>query len=58
MWAIGLALFFGLPDYYRQKPGAIPSFYVAVCRKGVVLVSDIWLVSLVYANGLSGFGPW
>src|SRR5690348_4911851 len=26
MWAIGGIIFFGLPDYYRQNPGTIPSF--------------------------------
>ncbi|KAL3425171.1 glycosyl transferase group 1 [Phlyctema vagabunda] len=47
MWAIGAALFYGLPDYYRQKPGAVPSFYSAVSRKGVVL----WFWTMVILQG-------
>lgn len=39
MWFIGAVLFFGLPNYYRQKLGVIKSFYSSLCRKGVVLVS-------------------
>jgi alpha-1,3-glucan synthase len=41
MWAIATLLFFGLPDYYRQKPGGVPSFYKALCRKHLVQVSNI-----------------
>ncbi|RDW80976.1 hypothetical protein BP5796_05674 [Coleophoma crateriformis] len=47
MWAIGACLYFGLPEYYRQKPGAIPSFYIAICRKGVVL----WFWVMVILQG-------
>jgi hypothetical protein len=43
MWTVGTLLFFGLPDYYRQKPGAVPSFYGALCRKGVVIVSKVYI---------------
>lgn len=35
--AIGVTLFFGLPDYYRQTPGAIPAFYKATMRRKIVL---------------------
>ena len=50
LWSIGLILYLGLPDYYRQKPGQIPSFYKSVtCRKIVlwffvtVLIQNYWL---------------
>ena len=38
MWAVGVILFLGLPDYYRQTPGQVPSFYGSVMRRKVVLV--------------------
>lgn len=37
LWAIGLVLFFGLPIYYRQKPGGVPSFYTAVLRRKIIV---------------------
>ena len=37
MWAISLLLFFGLPDYYRQSPGRVPSFYSAALRRKVII---------------------
>ena len=37
LWAIGLLLFFGLPDYYRQSPGRVPSFYSAALRRKVIV---------------------
>ena len=50
MWAIGLILFFGLPNYYRQEPGKIPSFYSSLYRRKIVLwffvtviVQNYWL---------------
>lgn len=35
---VGVALFIGLPDYYRQLPGRIPAFYTSVTRRKIVLV--------------------
>jgi len=35
---VGLCLFLGLPDYYRQMPGRIPAFYKSVTRRKLVLV--------------------
>ncbi|EFQ32048.1 glycosyl transferase group 1 [Colletotrichum graminicola] len=50
LWAVGLALFFGLPDYYRQAPGYIPSFYASLIRRNIVpwffltvVVQNYWL---------------
>ena len=37
LWSIGLTLYLGLPDYYRQTPGQIPSFYTSVTRRKIVL---------------------
>lgn len=39
MWAVGLSLYFGLPKFYRQTPGRVPSFYTALLRRKIVLVS-------------------
>ncbi|KAK3382174.1 alpha amylase [Lasiosphaeria ovina] len=36
-WAIGLVLFWGLPDYYRQSPETIPGYYVSLFRRKTVL---------------------
>ena len=50
LWAIGLILFLGLPDYYRQTPGQIPSFYHSIIRRKIVLwffvtvlIQNYWL---------------
>jgi len=37
IWGIGAICFFGLPPYYRQAPGHVPSFYKAVLRRKIVL---------------------
>ncbi|GES61345.1 alpha-1,3-glucan synthase [Aspergillus terreus] len=37
LWAIGLLLIFGLPNYYRQSPGKVPSFYKSLFRRKIVL---------------------
>ncbi|KAI4280846.1 MAG: hypothetical protein L6R38_004122 [Xanthoria sp. 2 TBL-2021] len=50
LWAIGLVLLFGLPSYYRQAPGKIPSFYIAFFRRKIVIwffiaviIQNYWL---------------
>jgi alpha-1,3-glucan synthase len=35
-WVLGLASFIGLPDYYRQSPDKIPSFYGSLIRRRIV----------------------
>jgi alpha-1,3-glucan synthase len=35
--AIGISLFFGLPDFYCSSPGSLPSFYRALCRRKIIL---------------------
>lgn len=49
-FAIWLALFFGLPDYYRASPGSAPSFYSSIISRKIVLwflfaviVQNYWL---------------
>lgn len=34
---IGLALFLGLPDFYRSAPGSVPSFYQSLRRRKIIL---------------------
>ena len=50
LWICGLIIFFGLPDYYRQAPGAVPSFYSSLTRRKIilwffvtVLIQNYWL---------------
>ncbi|KAK3392778.1 alpha amylase [Podospora didyma] len=42
-WAIGIILFYGLPDYYRQSPETIPGYYVSLFRRKTV----IWFFVMV-----------
>ena len=37
VWTVGALLWFGLPNYYRQKPGKMPSFYKSAMKRKVVL---------------------
>lgn len=37
LWGVGLLLFFGLPKYYRQAPGKVPSFYKSLFRRKIVM---------------------
>lgn len=37
LWAVGTVIWIGLPSYYRQHPGAIPSFYAGISRRKIVL---------------------
>lgn len=50
LWLVGIILYLGLPDYYRQTPGYIPSFYKSLLRRHVVpwfflsvVVQNYWL---------------
>ena len=38
MWSVGVILFKGLPPYYRQAPGNIPSFYSSLFRRKIIIV--------------------
>ncbi|KAK2735900.1 Cell wall alpha-1,3-glucan synthase ags1 [Onygenales sp. PD_40] len=37
LWGIGLLMYFGLPNYYRQTPGKVPSFYKSLFRRKIVV---------------------
>lgn len=37
LWAVGIIIYMGLPDYYRQRPGSISNFYIAMFRRKIVL---------------------
>ncbi|KAE8549991.1 hypothetical protein EYB25_008516 [Talaromyces marneffei] len=37
LWAIGILLAFGLPDYYRQTPGKVASFYKSIFRRKIIM---------------------
>ncbi|KAF2458155.1 hypothetical protein BDY21DRAFT_214196 [Lineolata rhizophorae] len=36
-WAVGTIVFAGLPDFYRQRPGKVPSFYKSLARRKIIL---------------------
>ena len=37
LWGLGLVTWFGLPKFYRQAPGKMPSFYRSLARRNLVL---------------------
>jgi alpha-1,3-glucan synthase len=37
LWGVGILLALGLPDYYRQTPGKVASFYQSLYRRKIVL---------------------
>jgi alpha-1,3-glucan synthase len=50
LWIIGIISFVGLPDYYRQSPDKIPSFYTSLIRRKIVpwffltvIIQNYWL---------------
>ncbi|KAH6867595.1 hypothetical protein B0T10DRAFT_597082, partial [Thelonectria olida] len=70
LWFLGIASFVGLPDYYRQSPNTIPSFYMSLLRRHIVpwflfsvVVQNYWLSApygrnwqfLFYAKAISGW---
>jgi len=46
LWVLGFVLFKGLPDYYRQSPGTVPSFIPSILRRKIVL----WFFMLVVSR--------
>ena len=36
LWIVGAAVYYGLPNYYRQIPGRIPSFYPSILRRKII----------------------
>jgi alpha-1,3-glucan synthase len=50
LWAIGVILYLGLPDFYRQSPATIPGFYISLYRRKIVpwffvaiILQNYWL---------------
>jgi len=50
LWALGVISYMGLPDYYRQLPDKIPSFYMSMVRRHIipwfllmVIIQNYWL---------------
>ncbi|PWY83588.1 alpha-1,3-glucan synthase [Aspergillus heteromorphus CBS 117.55] len=50
LWLLGALVFFGLPSYYRQTPGQVPTFYLSLFRRRIILwffymvfISNYWL---------------
>jgi alpha-1,3-glucan synthase len=39
LWLVGIVIYFGLPEFYSQNPGKVPSFYMSLLRRKIVLVS-------------------
>ncbi|KAK4155658.1 family 5 putative glycoside hydrolase family 13/Glycosyltransferase [Chaetomidium leptoderma] len=53
LMALSVATYFGLPEYYRQTPGSIPSFFKSIFRRKLiicflisVLIQNYWLSSV------------
>lgn len=38
LWIVGAMVLFGLPGYYRQAPGQVPTFYLSLFRRRIILV--------------------
>jgi len=36
-WIIAFIMYYGLPKYYRQQPGQVPSFYISLLRRKIVI---------------------
>jgi len=49
LWSIGLMLLVGLPEYYRQSPGHIPSFIPSIFRRKIVL----WFLATIVSSSFS-----
>lgn len=47
LWIVGIAIFFGLPDYYRQAPGTVPDFVSSILRRRIVLWFFMMVVCLL-----------
>jgi len=48
LFALGAIVYFGLPEYYRQTPGSIPSFFKSIFRRKLIIVSfPLCLVRIV-----------
>lgn len=57
MWINGIALFFGLPEYFRQGPLQNPSFYRSIMRRKIILVSP-QLIRIARGNCTNVLPQW
>jgi alpha-1,3-glucan synthase len=48
LWVVGLVMYFGLPEFYRQKPGTQPDFYTAIFRRKIV----VWFLIAVFIQNV------
>ena len=48
LWAVGIVLLFGLPSYYRQRPGRTPDFYAAIFRRHII----VWFLIAVFVQNI------
>ncbi len=56
MWMNGVALLLGLPEYFRQPPLRIPSFYRSIARRKTIIVSrliECYIQRLVTVTNIS-----
>lgn len=44
LWAIAVVLAVGLPAYYRQTPGKVPSFYTSFWRRKIILWFFVYVI--------------
>lgn len=62
LWLLGALVFFGLPAYYRQAPGQVPTFYLSLFRRRIILVClfqfSLKLILILTAVFCSGFSTW
>lgn len=54
LWAVGLVCFFGLPDFYRQKPGRVPDFITSIFRRKIV----VWFIAATFVQNLFLSAPY
>ncbi|KAK3376547.1 hypothetical protein B0T24DRAFT_700204 [Lasiosphaeria ovina] len=47
LMALSVVTYFGLPEYYRQSPGSIPSFFKSIFRRKLIIC---FLVSVIVQN--------
>jgi alpha-1,3-glucan synthase len=48
LWAVGIILYTGLPEFYRQKPGSQPEFYTSIFRRKIV----VWFLIAVFIQNI------
>ncbi|KAJ6007917.1 hypothetical protein N7540_011893 [Penicillium herquei] len=46
LWLLGALVFFGLPAYYKQAPGQVPTFYTSLFRRRII----VWFFYMVFIS--------